>query len=944
MGWSFGQRDEERAPAGANGNAARAAPGAGQLPEPFAGEPGPAALLRPDRKVVAFTGRTAELAELRGWAASDAAQSVRFIAGPAGAGKSRLVLEIAGQWEADGGHWLLVPAGEEARAVGTMRAAHRGPVLLVVDDAETRAGLDELLRAALEDPGPIRVLLVTRWLGEWWQRLTGGFGPEIARRLMDCEPVRLAAPVSADATDAGIAAAAVPYFALALSAQAPGRVEVERAARRVPILLLHAAALVGLLRFSADPGAALRLAVSDGALDELLEHEASYWRRAAVAAGLPDDVALVRQVVAAATLLGAGSLDEAAAAAGRVPQLAGSPYDQRLTWARWLSELYPADAAGRLGVLQPDVLAETHVAAELAADPDLARCCLRDLTPHQAEHALTMLARGAVRNHAVRQVIAAALRDHLGQLGLAAARVALRAPGDLGELLARAAGDADTSPEVLADLALGMPYPSAALAQAHLAATLRLLESLPASAEPEIRAQWDDRAGLLLSQLDRNADALRPARESVAIRRDLAAADHSRHGAGLAGALRGLGARFAEAGRPADALRAEQEAATIYRALAAADPAGYVADLARSMTGLGVRYGSAGRPADALGAEREAVSIYRGLVAESPGQYRSDLAASLTNLGVWFSEAGRPADALSPAREAVTVYRELAAASGGRYQPDLAAALTNLGIWFSEAGRPADAVSAEQEAVAIRRELAAEDPAGCRPELARSLGNLGTWFSELGRPADALRPEQEAVAMRRELAAADPGQYRPDLAAALASLGITYSQLGRPADAVPVIKEAITAYRELAAGRPEPYRPLLARTLASLGRRYSELGRHAAAVTPLQEAATIRRKLAAASPDRYRPDLARTLTSLGSRLADLGRNGDAVLLQQEAVTVYRELVAESPERYRPDLARALSGLSSALSALGQHAEAAEAAAAATAITNDLADPAAAGSA
>ena len=941
VGWSFGQRDDKRARARANGEAARAAADAAQRHEPSAPGPGPAALLRADRQVVAFTGRTGELAELLGWAASDAAQAVRVIAGPAGAGKTRLTLEMAERWHGEGGQWLLVPPGEEGRAVATLRATHRGPALLVVDDAEARPGLDELLRAALEDPGPIRVLLVTRSLGEWWPRLAGGFPPEVARRLTDCAPLQLDAPVTAGTTDAGMAEAAVPYFARALSMPAPGRVEVERAAQRVPVLLLHAAALVALLRFSTAPGALLRVAISDGVLDQLLEHEAGYWRRAAVAAGLSGDAALVRQLVAAALLLGAGSVEEASDAARRVPALAGSPQDQQLRWARWLAELYPAGGTGRLGLLQPDVLAETHVANELTADPELARSCLRDLTPPQAEHALTVLARGAARNQGVRQVIATALRDQLGQLGLPAARVALQASGDLGDVLARAIAGADAPAEVLADLALALPYPSPALAQAHLAATLQVLDSLPASAEPEIRAQWDDRAGLLLSELDRHADALRPAREAVAIRRDLAAADHSRYAAGLAASLSSLGARFAEAGRPADALRAEQETVTIYRELASADPAAYLAKLARSMSTLGVRYCAAGQ-ADGLGAEREAVSIYRGLTTESPGQYRSDLAASLTNLGVWFSEAGRPADAVPPAREAVTIYRELAGASAGRYQPDLAAALTNLGIWFSEAGRPADAVSAEREAVEIRRGLAAEDPERYRAELARSLVNLGAWFSELGRPADALRAEQEAIAIRRELASAEPDRYRPDLAAALTNIGITYAQLGRPADALPAIKEAVTAYRELALVSPERFRPLLARTLASLGSRYAELGRLAAAVAPLQEALSIRRKLAAASPDRYRPDLARTLSSLGSRLTDAGRNADALLLQQEAVAVYRDLMAENPESYRPGLARALSGLEEALSALGQHAEAEQAAAAATAVTN--ADPASPGAA
>ena len=102
-------------------------------------------------------------------------------------------------------------------------------------------------------------------------------------------------------------------------------------------------------------------------------HEARYWRRAARAAGLAGDGAVVKAVVAAAALLGASSVGEAAQVVGRVPDLAGTSEAQRRSWARWLYGLYPSGADGRLGPVQPDLLAEAHVAGQLAADRDLAR-------------------------------------------------------------------------------------------------------------------------------------------------------------------------------------------------------------------------------------------------------------------------------------------------------------------------------------------------------------------------------------------------------------------------------------------------------------------------------------------------------------------------------------------------------------------------------------------
>lgn len=91
-----------------------------------------------------------------------------------------------------------------------------------------------------------------------------------------------------------------------------------------------------------------------------LEHEARYWRRKAAVAGLPEDGALLKPVVAVAALLGAKDLAEAAELVARVPDLSDTSQERRRSWARWLYELYPADSEGRLGSLQPNLLAETH--------------------------------------------------------------------------------------------------------------------------------------------------------------------------------------------------------------------------------------------------------------------------------------------------------------------------------------------------------------------------------------------------------------------------------------------------------------------------------------------------------------------------------------------------------------------------------------------------------
>ena len=98
-------------------------------------------------------------------------------------------------------------------------------------------------------------------------------------------------------------------------------------------------------------------------------------------------------MLAASSLLGAASVEEASDIVARVPDLGDRPAKERLRWAQWLEELYPAGGGRRLGELQPEMVAETYVVGQLSDDPDLARSCLRGLSAEHAEHALAVLAR-----------------------------------------------------------------------------------------------------------------------------------------------------------------------------------------------------------------------------------------------------------------------------------------------------------------------------------------------------------------------------------------------------------------------------------------------------------------------------------------------------------------------------------------------------------------------
>jgi tetratricopeptide (TPR) repeat protein len=888
---------------------------------PSAGMPaGPAGLLRADRGVVPFRGRDSELARLRDWCKSGESGPVRVLIGAGGTGKTRLALQIAAEWAAKGTEWQLVAAGQaewelvavgqEAGAVTAARGVTAGPVLLVVDYAETRSGLGELLGAVLADRGVVRVLLVARSLGEWWDRLIEESPQPVARMLTTERPVQLDAPVAAKVTDEELAADAVPYFAQALGVPAPDPVAFELPKRRAPVLVLHAAALVAVLRARSDPPIPLRVVVNQGVLKELLHHEAFYWRHTAAATGLSVDGEVIKPVVAAATLLGADDIEEAVRVVARVPNLGGATEADQRRWARWLYALYPAEADGRsgslqsartdlnkpLGSVQPDLLAETFVTYQLDASPELANRCLRDLPRKQAGHALTVLARARAHQDRAARLIATALREDLEHLAIPAARVALQTSADLGVQLAAALHEAPASSQLLAKIAAELPAPSVVLARAHLAVTLRILKGLPTDAAPEIRARWNDRAAVFLWEVGRSRHALPVAERAVAIYRELDAALPDGYRSELSHSLITLGLCFSGLGASRDALPVTEEAVAIYRELPGQD-----ASLAAALTNLGVCLSDLGRLHDALPVTEEAVAIRRRL----PGWHRPDLAASLTNLAFQLAAVGRSSEALPLAEEAVAIRRDLAAALPDRYSPDLAQSLTNLGVRYAELGRLDEALLVTEETVAIFRKLATALPDRYRPDLAKSLTNLGVWLRDLGRRSDALPVLGEAVTIRRELAAALPDLYQLDLAKCLSTLGALFFDLGRLDDALPIVQEAVAAYRQMPGECP----PDLALTLTNLGAVLWMLGRLDDALPVIEEAVAAYREL----PGEYRPALAHSLSILGDWYVELDRLGDALLVIEEAVAAFREL----PGEYRPALARSLTILGALLSRLGR---------------------------
>jgi hypothetical protein len=106
-----------------------------------------------------------------------------LVTGPGGVGKSRLAVHLCARMAEVGWSYVRVAYGGETAVVSAVGRGQR--LLIVVDYAETRIGLQELLRqVAAADEVLVRVLLLARSAGEWWDRVESG-EPAVQRLASD---------------------------------------------------------------------------------------------------------------------------------------------------------------------------------------------------------------------------------------------------------------------------------------------------------------------------------------------------------------------------------------------------------------------------------------------------------------------------------------------------------------------------------------------------------------------------------------------------------------------------------------------------------------------------------------------------------------------------------------------------------------------------------------
>jgi tetratricopeptide (TPR) repeat protein len=940
-------------------------------------------------RVVGFTGRAADLGQLREWRDTGPRLCVRWLHGDGGAGKSRLAAELAEESAAAGWKALTATLGHNTihrpgPPADLSVSGHAG-VLLIVDYANEwrSADLSWLLSdGVLRHVGmPARVLLIARAPGNWMglrnrveeeggdlsvQRLgplpgsqRGGPRMEMfaaartafAARYRLAGAERLGPPV--DLGD--------PDFGLTLAVHMAALVAVDAAARgeRSP----QAASMAGLTSYLLDREYKHWESQYGDPTHELDPGDRSYFT--------PPDV--MNRIVFTAALT--GPVPPAAGTAVLTVQRLPPPSAPQLL-ADHATCYPPADRGeeSALEPLYPDRLAEDFLALTIPghahagypsqewaaettslvlrppteADAPAASAGLADdegtgARPQAGDEAPPWAARSLIFLAA-----AAARWPHVGPVALyrpVTARPGLALAGGSAPLSALAAIGRNTGPvlepglfAMLAAVHRKFPQGRDTDLDAGMAdVTGRLAEhALAVRSDPAARVTWLCDHGIRLSYAGQPRQAAGQFAAAEPIARKLARRGRAEHVASLAFVLCHLGAARFQAGDREAAVSPLEESVRQYQRLADVAPGEHLPDLALAAGNLSMILSGIGRYAQALDAAEVSISSWRALAAADRAEHLPRLVMALGTRSIIESELGRHEAALESARQSVASCREVAAANPAEHMPMLAAALGNLGNRFEQLGRARDALGPTREADEILRRLAKANPAAHRQAWSVVASNLGLRLTNLGAKSQAREYFEEAVAAGRLMVEDNPAAHLPDLARYLMNLGSCLMELGRLADARAPLNEAVSCYRTLAGALPDAYRDRLARALSNSGVLEQKLGNPVQSAAALQRSAVILRELVQQNADAYAQSLVVVLHNLADTLRDLGKTDEAESVAREAVTL-----ASAPERHRsaadlPGTAMALLSLADSLAGQDRDREAAEASAQAVGILRGLA--------
>jgi glycosyltransferase involved in cell wall biosynthesis len=821
-------------------------------------------LLRAEEACVPFhPDREDLLSEILRWTEDpEFPVGVRLHVGSGGSGKTRLLLEACRRLDPS---WFrgfldsgLAPADIKKRFTTLLHTTEKA--FVVLDYAETRrAELAALVESALPLMDKrVRIVLLARDAGEWWDRLPVDFSrfEQFFGGRASCGPYCL--PDLHANTNTRNAA-----YVEALNAFG-GRLGIDPA-RRIPETLPDLSAehfssplylqMAALLSYRGE-----RAETATGLTDALLRHEERYWKRLAESHVIPDGERAIAHLLTLTTLAG-GLLTardgEKRYIASDGPKLSSGDFNRLF---HSLCGLYP----GRQGLqpLRPDLLGEALAARAFNSAGDGGNAWLDAVLGKPADrdarrHALTVLTRLTKHRPAMEPLLVEGLRAHFPACVAEIVEVGL----ETGEPLARAAVEAFDR------LPIGTQSQVASLLMRRLPdQTIRLGEL--AFCVTEFRTE-QARNDFKRKQTSKNAWDYLTALNSQGIRalhigsytkaeqmfrqaEDLCTlVQKEPRFPEFASALAGnIASNLRMLNRYGEALEYREESLRLHRRLAEINPKRFEPNLASSLLGVSLDLSELARYSEALEFAEESHCLCEKLHKSNPDTFLPMLSKALLSKGFHFQSLGEYEEALENSENALRFYRQLAERRADRYEPDLAVALNHVSNLMSTFGRNDEALEYSKQALLIFRKLAETRPNRFDAVLVVSLNNMAYRLAEVGQLDTALDLSKQSLSLCQRLAETDQDRFEVNLAGCLENTSCRLAGLGWHDEALPYANQALELYQRLAETQPERFESQLSGALSDVSNRQSELGDYENALAHEKKARIIYRRLAEAYPTR----------------------------------------------------------------------------------------------
>jgi len=792
--------------------------------------------------------------------------AVRLITGAGGQGKTRLALEFCHLRQESGWYTGFLDSTIDVNRMTITWQALRNldqQLLIVVDYAETRqTAFLALLKAALQEPvnRPVRVLLLARDGGEWWDNLPSR-DPACEALLSGYAttgPFRLPALYEAVQDRQDAYKKALQAFAQTLGVTAPDIVPDLLGEHFERPLYVQMAALLALY--------GERPTTAQGLTKALLNHERRYWLGVLAHFNWPEPGRRAEQLLSLTTLAG-----------GFVTPRAAEPYwvkarSRVLNTAdfnslfRALTALYPGTQG--LQPLRPDLLGEALVAQALlrpGTDTLLDAVLSGSATQPVRRNALTVLARLSGHRLDLQETLVDALsrqfrhccRDIVGVSSETASRLPELAEGAFGRLSSSAKS------QVAGVLTPLLKEESVQLAELSCLVSEYLAE--------KARERFERKSG------------------------------HPDHMADYAVSLVNYAMYLNRTGRYQLACDVSLNGLELFRHLPEKDLKRFEPEYARCLSDYASHLSSAGQYEKALDHDRQALDIRKRLTQKNPDLFEADYAMSLNNYANHLNYAGQYGEALDHARNALEIHKRLAQKNPDHFEPDYARSLTNYATHLSYGGQYEDALEYARTGLEIRKRLARKNPDRFEPDYAMSMGAYASALSDGGQADEALDYTRHALEIYKRLAQKNPDRFESDYSNSLGNYANALSDAGHAEEALEHTRKGLEIDKRLAQRNPERFERDYATSLSNYASDLSDLGQNEKALEHAREGLEIRKRLAQINPDRFEPDYATSLSNCASHLSDVGRSTEALVYARQSLELRKQLAEKNPNRFADSL-------------------------------------------